>query len=178
MLYNLIMKKLLILLTLSIFFLSGCGIYNLNCFTLPDDAEFLALVQGLDTPQKIGDYMIDNFESEEHPYISLTPYQLYLTKKGDCNDMAVFAQYTANYHGYETYQILMLYPKPIYSVDTWHAIAIYKENNYYTFSENQFYNPYGQYYVSFAGIMQLFNGWSKYIVYDYNMNIIETIHNN
>ena len=70
------MKKLLVLSILFIFFLSGCGLglYDLNLFTIPDDAEFLALIQELDTLERIGDYMLDNFETEPHPYITLTPY--------------------------------------------------------------------------------------------------------
>ena len=168
------MKKLLILLILFTLFLSGCGIYNLNSFVLPDDAEFLALIQELDTPQKICQYMQDNFESENHD-VTLTPYQLYILRKGDCDDFYYWAAFFTNYHGYETYQILIFYPFPIYPVDTYHSIAIFKENGYYTFSENQYYNPDGQCHNSFSEIMQLFNGWSSYTVYDYWNNIIEQV---
>jgi len=167
------MKKLLILFILLIIFLSGCGLYNLNNFVLPNDAEFLALIQELDTPQKICQYMLDNFESEIHLNYDLTPYELYINRKGDCNDFTAFALFIANYHGYETYQILMLFPKPIYLIDTWHTIPIFKENHCYTFSENQCY--FNQCYNSFDDIMQIYNGWSKYIVYDYNMNIVEQV---
>ena len=53
------MKKIIILILLTIFLsvLSGCGFYNLSNFTLPDDLEFLEVVKELDSPQKIGDYM-------------------------------------------------------------------------------------------------------------------------
>ena len=169
------MKKLLFLSILFIFILSGCGIYNLNNFVLPDDIEFLALIEELNTPEKICNYMKDNFESEEHYYYSLTPYQLYKVKKGDCNDFSAFSIFIANYHGYETYQILMLFPKPIYPIDIWHAIPIFEEGNCYTFSENQYYNPYRECYNSFGEIMQIYNGWIIYKVYDYNMNIIEQV---
>jgi hypothetical protein len=169
------MKKLFIsiLLIILLISISGCGLFNLDGWVIPDDTKFLVLIQELDTPEKIGDYMLDNFESEEHPYISLTPYQLYITKKGDCNDFATFAIYIAHFHGYETYQILMLFPKPIYPIDTWHAIPIFKEGNYYTFSENQWY--FNQCHNSFADIMQIYNGWTIYKVYDYDMNIVEQV---
>jgi len=172
------MKKI-ILLSIILIFLTGCsGLYNLGNFVLPDDIEFLALIEELDTPKKICQYMLDNFGIEEHPYNTLTPYELYRIKKGDCDDFSNFSRFMANQHGIETYQILMFFPKPIYSIDVWHAITIYKEDDCYTFSENQYYNPCNKYYNSFSEIMQIFNGWKKYIVYDYYNNIMETGYNN
>ena len=51
------MKKI-ILIIIVLILLTGCNeIYNLSNFILPDDAEFLALVEELDTPYKIGQYM-------------------------------------------------------------------------------------------------------------------------
>ena len=172
------MKKI-ILVILSLIFLTGCsGIYNLSNFILPDDSEFLTLIKELDTPYKIGQYMLDNFELEEHPYITLTPYQLYLTKKGDCNDFGIFAQFIANFHGYETYQLLMELPIYMNGFPIWHMIIIYKENNCYTYSDLYFYNPFEQCYTCFNDIMQLYNEWEYYTVYDYDMNIIETGYSN
>ena len=115
------MKKLLILLILSIFLLSGCNvIYNLSNFVLPDNAEFLALVQELDTPQKIGDYMLKNFTYQLHTYYAPNPYQLWLTKNGDCNDFATFGMFIANYHGYETY-LIKIFDKTLIK----HYISVY-----------------------------------------------------
>ncbi len=168
------MKKLLIFILL-ILLLSGCGIYNLNIFILPDDNGFLTLVKELDTPRKICQYMLDNFETELHPYITLTPYQLYITRKGDCDDFSNFAVFIANYHGYETYQIRILFASWVYGYPVYHVMPIFVENGYYTFSENQFYNPYGQYYNSFSDIMQTYHGWVSYTVYDYDMNIVEQV---
>ncbi len=174
----LVMKKILILLILSVFLLSGCGIYNLNFFVLPDDAEFLALIQELDTPEKIGDYMLDNFEYEPHPYILLTPYQLYITKKGDCDDFANFARFIAHYHGYETFLIKISYNNYAFN----HYLAIYKENGLYNFSDNQHYFLVN--YNNFYDIVLLDSQWvydrygyiwTKYTVYDYNNNIVEQV---
>jgi len=166
------MKKV-ILLSIMLIFLTGCsygGLYNISNFVLPDDVKFLAIIQELNTPEKICQYMTDNFETEEHPCITLNPYRLYLTKKGDCNDFSTFAIFIAHHHGYETYLVLMQF-------DVWHAIAIYKEGNCYTFSDNQTYYS-DQCYTSFDNITQIYNGYSKYIVYDYWNDIVEEVDNN
>jgi len=178
------MKKLIILIlliTLLIMSVSGCGLYNLNNFVLPDDAEFLALIQELDTPEKIGDYMLENFTYELHLLNTLTPYELYLIKKGDCDDFANFAMFIANYHSYETFLIKIYYKN--YAID--HSLAIYKENGLYNFSGNQYYTFVN--YDNFSDIVKFdsqwmydFYGyiWSKYIVYDYDNNLIEKGINN
>lgn len=162
------MKKLLILLILFIFLLSGC-IYN-------PTVEFSNLVEELDTPYKICQYMQDNFEIELHD-ITLTPYELYLIQKGDCDDFSTFAVFIANYHDYKTYQIKIYYKDVKNSC---HQIAVYKENKY-SFSDNQLY--FSATYNTFLEIVEYdcalriypYNIWRKYIVYDYNMNIIERV---
>jgi len=172
------MKKLLLILILltSIILLSGCGIYNLNCFTLPDDTKFFALIQELDTPEKICQYMLDNFTYELHLLNILSPYQLYITQKGDCDDFANFAIFISNYHGYETFLMKISYKN--YAIN--HYLAIYKENGYYNFSDNQYYFPVN--YDNFSDIVLLDSQWvynyygyiwSSYIVYDYDMDLIE-----
>ena len=170
------MKKLLVLFILLTLLLSGCGLYNLSNFVLPDDAEFLALVQELDTPEKIGNYMLENFTYELHLLNILTPYQLYIAQKGDCDDCANFAMFISNYHNIETFLIKICYKN--YAIN--HYLAIYKENDLYNFSENQYY--YFVNYDNFLDIVKLNSQWmyysygyicSKYIVYDYNNNIIE-----
>jgi len=173
------MKKLFILFILLTLFLSGCNIYNLNFFTIPDDIEFIALIQKLDTPMKIADYMTDDFEYEEHPYIVLTPYELYNIKKGDCTDFATFAQFIAHFHGYETYLAKINYSDYIHG----HCITIYNINGYYHFSDNQYYTSTG--YSKFrdiieadARICQIDKTWISYIIYDYDMNIVEKGTNN
>lgn len=172
------MKKVILSIIILIF-LTGCaGVYNLNIFVLPEDTGFMTLVEELDTPQKICQYMADNFKTEEHPYATLTPYQLYLTKKGDCDDFSAFSKFIANYHGYETHQIEMLFASYVYGYPVYHVITVFTEYNYYTFAENQYYNPFGEYYNSFGSIMQIYHGWVSYTVYDYDMNIVEIGYNN
>ena len=169
------MKKLLVLFIIFTIFLSGCGIYNLNLFIIPDDTVFLALIQELDTPEKISDYMIENFTYELHILYILNPYQLYITQKGDCDDFANFSMFISNYHGYETFLIKIHYKN--YTIN--HYLAVYKENNLYNFSDNQYYFPVN--YDNFYDIVKLNSQWmyysygyiwSSYIVYDYYNNII------
>jgi uncharacterized protein YxeA len=170
------MKKI-ILVIISLIFLTGCnGLYNLNNFVLPDNDEFLTLVQELDTPEKICQYMTDNFNTEIHPYIILTPYQLFKNKAGDCDDFSTFAQFVAHYHGYETYQIIISFSNKKYK----HSIAVYKENKY-SFSDCEIYCSAR--YNNFSEIIKYDcwlrdEIWTKYIVYDYDMNIVETGYNN
>jgi len=163
------MKKLLILLILLILFLTGCSIYNLNTFVLPDDAEFIALVQELDTPEKIGDYMLENFTYKPNSML-LNPYQLFVTKNGNCDDFSLFITYIAHRHNYETYQILIEFP-----LGKYHMIGVFKEGNYYNISENTLYIEC--FCNNFKEIMNfyLYRDWISYIVYDYNMKIIEQV---
>lgn len=154
-------------------FLSGCGLYNLDNFVLPDDAEFLALVQELDTPQKISDYMVENFTYEPHTFYILTPYELFIIKKGDCDEFSNFARFVANYHNFETYQIKIFYEGTFKK----HVIAIFVENSYLSVID------FSYYFVGFHTFREIVNfnekymiphrEWSKYIVYGYDMNIVE-----
>jgi len=174
------MKKLFLILILltSIILLSGCGIFNLNTFVLPDDTEFLALVQELDTPEKICQYMLENFTYELHSLYAPDPYTLWQTQKGDCNDFSTFATFIADYHGYETYQIKIFYKNSAMN----HYLAIYKEKGLYNFSDNYYYFPVN--YDNFSDIVLLDSQWiynyygyiwSKYTVYDYDNNIVEQV---
>jgi len=175
------MKKLLVLFILITFLLSSCGSFSLDGWLTPDDLEFIAVVESLDTPEKIGDYMLENFTYELHIFNILSPYQLYITQKGDCDDFANFSMFISNYHGYETFLVKICYKN--YAIN--HYLAIYKENNLYNFSVNQYYTFVN--YDNFSDIVKFdsqwmydFYGyiWSKYIVYDYDNNVIEKGFNN
>jgi len=170
------MKKLLILLMIFTLFLSGCGLFNLDGWLVPDDEEFLAVVESLDTPEKIGNYMLENFEYKSNNFL-LTPYQLYKSKVGNCDDFSNFAVFIANHHGYETNQILIEFPLYIYN-SQYHMIGVFKEGNYYNIFENTLYIEC--FCENFKEIMNfyLYHGWLSYTVYDYNMNIIEQETNN
>jgi len=165
------MKYRIIILLILTMFLSGCGVYNLNSFVLPDDNDFLALIQELDTPKKICQYMTDNFTYKKIISYNLNPYDLYLTKKGDCGDFANFTQFIANYHHYVTYSIL------IYFKDTseYHALTVFIENGRHNYSNNRFYYPISV--SSFDKIVLDFFTYCDYEykfykVYDYELNLI------
>lgn len=179
------MKTLLVLFVISAIFLSGCSVFNLNNFILPNDTEFIALVEELDTPQKIGDYMLDNFTYEFHNLYAPDPYSLWELKKGDCNDFVTFGIFVANYHGYKTYQIEIFNNTAIN-----HWIAVYVENNGFSITDNQYYfsgyptvinnELYFPNFDSFKQILKFYSlrtnkNWSKYKVFDYNMNLIEKV---
>lgn len=161
------MKKIILLLILTIF-LSGCSVFNLDDFVLPDDIEFLKIIENLNTPEKICNYMEENFEYEFHPLKTLTPYNLFLHRKGDCDDFATFAIYISNYHGYETYQIKIYFSGTLIR----HYLGVFVENGIYTFSSNRDYYPWLN--DTFTDVVECYT--NKYIffkVYDYNMNLIE-----
>jgi len=170
------MKKIILLIIILIFLTAGCGLYNLDNFILPDDSEFLALIEELNTPKKICKYMEDNFSIKLNISKPLNPYQLFLIKKGDCDDFSNFAVFFANYYG-ETYQI-KIYHKTAFLR---HFIAVYKEDGKYNFSEGQCYifreATNFEEIVEYDCCLQR-KDWSKYIVYDYEMNIIEQGYNN
>jgi len=138
---------------------------------LPDNAEFLTLVEELDTPQKIGNYMLENFTYEEHDFYTLEPYELWETKKGDCDDFSAFGVFVADHHGYETYQI-KIFDNSFYS----HYVAVYDENIWYSITDNRYY------YFGFDNFREIVDyvcdirlkDWTKYIVSNYWNDIIET----
>lgn len=166
------MKKLLILFVILAISLSGCGVINLNNFVLPDDIQFINVMKELNTPRKISQYMLDNFTYKETTFYNLTPYELWLTKEGDCNDFRTFACFIARYHNYETYHILIYFE----GTSDHHILAVFLESGQYTYSNNRFYHPL--FASSFNEIvLDFFTYYSKefksYKVYDYNMNLIE-----
>lgn len=168
------MKKLIglmvIMLVAGLF--TGCGVFNLNGFVIPDDIEFINCIKELDTPKKIVDYIINNFEYEYHSITTIDPYTLWKKiKKGDCDIFSTFAVFVAHYNGYETYQI-----KVMMSLFKGHTFAVYKEGDKYSFSDNfDYYEPE---YETFREIVEYFftkenTEWNNYEVYDYGMNLIE-----
>ena len=152
--------------------LCGCSfIYDLTNFTIPDDEEFLAVIESLDTPHKIVNYMEENFTSKIHPHYAPNPYIFWQLKEGDCNDFATFATFVAHYHGYEVYQIVV---KASYSAPYSHVLGVFMEDGY-SYSDNCIYND-----IHAETFEEIVNHHIKtwgvtlygYTVYDYNMNFI------
>ena len=148
--------KVILILILCIL-LTGCSfVYNLSNFVMPDDLEFLEVVETLDTPEKISDYMIENFTYELHPTYAISPYVLWQTKKGDCNDFSTFGVFIADYHGYETYQIKINLKNTLYC----HYIAVYNEG-LWSFTDNQYY------YYGYDTFEEIVKESCRHIGYDY-----------
>ena len=168
------MKKVLPLtgLILIIFLLAGCGIFNLNGWLLPNDIGFMQVVENLRTPQEISDYMIENFTYEIHDFTAQTPYELYISKKGDCDEFSDFGVFFADYHGYETYQI-EIFDNTLFQ----HYVAVYDEGIWYSITDNQ------NHYFGFDNFREIVDYvcnirgkvWVKYIVQDYWDNIISEV---
>ena len=164
------------LLIIALIFLSGCDIYNLANFVIPDDPEFIAVVENLNTPEKVCKYMEENFTpSVMEWWKSYSPYQIWLanirTKFGDCNDYATFLLFTVNYHGYPVWQILLCYKD-----GSSHMIAAFIENGNYNYSSNFLYKPIQVDTFEEVVDYQMAHGTrtlKRYIVYDYYMNFVE-----
>lgn len=177
------MKKI-VLLILIVILLTGCvggmeiGWYDISNFVLPDDYEFLALIEKLSMPFWIAQYMQDNFEYEYCIYAK-SPYQLWKTKIGDCNDFSLFGTFIAHYNGWDTWQIRIICD------DFNHWLGVYRtekeilytyNETLYTYTSNQYYGGYIQ--KDFESIVNIYcksndRKWLKYEVYNYDMDIIE-----
>jgi len=160
--------KRIILLTIILIFLTGCG-------TIPDDnGEFIACIKELNTPEEIGNYMLENFTYKIHDYYTLSPYELWKTKEGDCDDFSAFGVFVADYHGYTTWQI-KIYDNTFYQ----HYVAVYDEDIWYSITDNR------NYYYGFDTFREIVEDvcdikdkvWIKYIVYDYWDDILEEVYN-
>lgn len=164
---------ILILIFILNIFLSGCSVFNLSDFVLPDDVKFISCIEKLNTPKKICSYMKENFTYKPHPFHTLTPYALWKLCEGDCDDCSTFAIFVANYHNYQTYQIQIFF-KGTFIV---HVLAVYSENCGYTYSNIKAYCP-----ICASNFNDIVSDFFKfpieyelnyYKVYDYNMNLIE-----
>ena len=171
------MKKIIMILVLciSLLFTGCCPFYNLSNYVMPDDVEFLTVIEEKNTPVKFCIYMQENYEWEFH-LLNYSPYQMWLanvkTRTGDCNDMSCAIMFAMNYNGYETYQIFVCFKNSIVG----HALAVFVENNKYTYSSNMYYHPI--YVNTFKEIVDDYftyqtKEFKSYKVYDYNNNLIE-----
>ena len=168
--------KIIVILILLVVTLSGCGTFNLSGWIMPGDLEFLAVIENLDTPEKICNYMKENFTYKEHPFYAPDPYTTWQIKEGDCNDLAIFAIFIANYHGYKVYQIHIHFKGTFIK----HFLAVYIENGKYTYSNIKAYCPICA--DTFEEVISDFfktcfeYELRKYKVYDYEMNLVEEGH--
>ena len=168
------MKKIIVLSFLIIFLITGCARFNPGEYVIPEDGGFLAVINSLYTPEDISNYMLANFTYEAHGFTVQTPYELYLSKKGDCDEFSNFGVWVANFHGYETWQI-QIFDNSFYS----HYVAVYNESIWLSITDNQYYFSG---FDDFKDIVEYVyyirdKVWTKYIVYDYWNNKIEIGYN-
>jgi len=145
---------------------------------LPDDLEFIATIEELDTPEKIGNYMVENFTYEYHDGGCKDTYILWKTQKGRCSDFARFATIIADYHGYETYEISINANYPGYG-NVGHALGVYAEDGKYTYSSTQYYYSG----IKFNTFEEIVNHccsnwtppikWSSYCVWNHDCERVE-----
>ena len=171
------MKKI-IFVSIILIFLTGCGLFDLTDWVMPDDLEFLEVIESLDTPEKICAYIKEDFTYKEHLYYAPDPYTLWQLGEGDCNDFETFARFAANYHGYETYRLIIYFKNSLIK----HALAVFKEYGGYTYQNIKAYKP-----IYADTFEEVADHWEKsqtecevqkYKVYDYEMNLVETGNNN
>lgn len=154
--------------------LTGCSVFNLNDFVLPDDLEFINTINKLDTPEKICNYIKENFTYKENLFYNPSPYELWLTQEGDCNDFCTFAIFAVNYHNYPTYQIQISFKGTFIK----HVLAVFLEDGKYTYLNIKAYYPL--YASTFNEIVSHYFidhelELKSYKVYDYNNNLIEKV---
>lgn len=169
------MKKIILSIIILIF-LTGCGIFNLSGFVLPDDIDFINTIEANNTPQKICSYIKDNFTYKEHYFYNPSPYDLFLNPEGDCNDLVIYAIFGANYHDYPTWHIRIFFKGTFKK----HVLGIFLEDGKYTYLNIFAYCPI--YASSFGEIVSDYFidhelELKSYEVYDYDMNIIEEGYN-
>lgn len=160
---------------LAMILLSGCGSFDLAGWTIPDDQEFIKLISELNTPPKIGAYMVENF-THKASYAPISPYELFLSKRGDCDAFAKFGIFMAHENNIKTYEIRIFYKGTINK----HMVAVYVETKGLSVTDNRpYFNKDGNYFNTFREIVEWnynyfqYGEWTKYKVLDYEGLMIE-----
>lgn len=115
---------------------------NVEGWIWPIDKKFIACIKELDTPRKIGEYMLENFIYEKPDTFSFPDsYVTWKTKKGNCTSFSEFGAFVADYHGYKVYQIGISFK----GTSMKHLLTAYVEDNGLSFTSNQeYYNNFGK----------------------------------
>jgi hypothetical protein len=144
---------------------------HLKDFNIPKDSDFIKTIDVLNTPEKICQYMSDNFKGYENLENDYTPYQMYQIKQGDCADYSCFAAFVADYHNIETYLVYIIIDVPWVDNLQAHLFTIYKVDNRYSFSD---YAYYTNGFKTISDIIDTYAWVTHYTIYDCQMNIIDT----
>jgi hypothetical protein len=79
----------------------------------------------LDTPEKLGDFLINEIEFSEHGgCISYWPDVFFQKRQGNCKDYSTFASYVLGQNGYEGQRIVYIFYRN--GVQYGHEVASYK----------------------------------------------------
>jgi len=157
--------------------LIGCvpdapDLYNMNDFILPNDMAFINVVKELQSARQICQYIHDNFTYKAHLFYGLSPYELYLTKEGDCNDFSTFAVFILTFHDKTAYQIRIFCKH----LSTTHYITAFYNGDKLEYIDNWSYLEIAadsfEEIVKDACLIRKWD-WKKYVVYNYNMEIVE-----
>lgn len=180
------MKRIVIILAFALMSLcfSGClsivcpiigaevGWSDISTVSIPDDPEFIAAIEVLFKPWLIAAYMQTQFEYRLSG-CAKSPYLLWKTKKGDCNDFSLFGTFVANYNGIEAWQVRIVFDDSYIT----HWLGVYWEESIglYSYTSNQFFS----YYVlpNFEAVVENYcyrynREWASYKIYDKSMNIV------
>jgi len=163
----------MIFFSLILLITAGCELFNLSSWVIPDDLEFTTVVAELDTPQKICNYLMENFTYKANYLYTPSPYDFWLAKKGDCNDFADFGEFVAHQHNYETYTLWVFFKYTLVS----HVMTIYVQDGKYDYQNVKTLhtiqaNTFGEVIEDFESYT---TEWSikSYKVYDWDNNLIE-----
>lgn len=168
------MKKTLLIIALVLAlttsaFAGVIGVYDLTGYN-DTHADFLSFLESMPDIYNMHLWMQDNFTQNYHA-AAYTPYQQWIYKNGDCNDMSTFVLYYLKVHFYCSY-------KQVYircNENVAHMIAVEPHGLWYT--SNQ------ELYASFGSIADCVADWDSrtsnysvkwYNVYDYDLNFIQS----
>ena len=154
-------------------FLTGCGTLNqqiindarMEAQNVKEAQSFSAVVQRLDTPQKVYDWMSTNivYRSDQGPEDEFRDAETtFKLGYGDCDDYAKFADYVLSKHGYSTTLV------SIFTAKQGHTVCVWKDTDE---KLNQLSNT-GIQYLGADDLMSIadtvYPDWKVYSVYPSN----------
>lgn len=143
----------IVISSLPINFFTDSKFFDFNGWLSPCDKEFIDCISKLDIPRKIGEYM-KNFICDDRFSESNDPYIIWKTKKANCRGFSNFGAFVANYHGYKTYQMVILYERSSESF----GISVYEEGGGMSFiAEQNYFDNHGKMFNGFQEITKCFS---------------------
>ena len=159
---------LILALTISAFAL--WGVFDLTGY---NSATVNSAMASYTTPSSIVSYMASHFSAMTYHAAAYNPYQMYVYKRGDCNDFSTYAIYCAYKNGHPKNRLYQIYI--VHTDGTSHMLGMYTfVGGYYHYSSNQSY--YTGCYSWTDCVGQYDAGTSRTVryadLYDYDLNFI------